>query len=426
MNTNEERQPDAREAFVLWASLQTGAPRDTASLIEDVATSYDYVGVLSTDMHGRRVAWKSVPAGSRTRVTLPAEPIGTVDAWTAEPRSLRERSDHIAICGACGGEKRVRCAVCRGTGKTICAACGGQRKMYGYAANGSRRLLNCTACRGKGDVDCLPCRRGIVTCSSCGGEGRVQRWLEIETWRRAAAQRHPDLMARRLGWSDDPADVDIRRDASLQVVIERLHGLTPADLGTVPAPWLDYLAVPLQPGERIARQRLRIGRVPQYTVHYRLDAEDDRVTFTGRRLIAPAAATPNPFSRRAARLRTRWLLLAIGVAAAVALAIVLAISLMPRVDQTPIGSTRGADAPASQLDTRIATMRKAADDAIARAKLESDANERLRQRLAAEALLMEWERATGTRGTPELTELRAAMAHDLATVENGARRRRKR
>jgi hypothetical protein len=157
-----ERDSDAREAFVQWASLQAAAPRGVVSLIERVEPADDHVGLLSTEVEGRRVVWKLVPIDGRTR---------------AETTSLRG---------------------IRGGGKTICDTCGGQRKMYGYASNGARRLLNCVACRGKGDVDCPHCRRGLATCATCAGEGHVQRWIEIERWRRSIAGAHPDAFDRKL------------------------------------------------------------------------------------------------------------------------------------------------------------------------------------------------------------------------------------
>ena len=314
MHEEDARLSEARAAFVSWAALQAGAPRDVASLVTDAEESVDHTGLLSTDVQGRRAVWKSVPASSRSRITAPSIAIESVDAWEAEPRSLRETSDHIALCDVCRGEKKVRCAACGGAGKVICDACGGQRKVYGYAANRSRRLLNCTTCRGKGEIDCAHCRRGIVACAACAGEGRMQRWIEIETWRRSIAQSHPAWIARQLGWRDDPLSDEIDRDAFLILDIERPHRLAAADIGSVPAQWLDLLRATLLPGEHIARQRLRIARVPSSAVTYGLGADDDRVVFIGRRMTAPPFSDQTAFARRAARLRAvRWLLLVIAM-----------------------------------------------------------------------------------------------------------------
>ncbi|HEY0156871.1 MAG TPA: hypothetical protein VGF28_06205 [Thermoanaerobaculia bacterium] len=316
--TVSDRQADARAAFVQWASLQPGAPRDAGSLVQDVTVSYEYAGFLSTDVEGRRVVWRAVPAGSRARITVPEIALETVDAWSAEARPLRAGSEHVAICDACGGERKTRCGSCGGSGTARCHTCGGQRKMYGYASNGAYRLLNCTACRGKGEVDCSHCRRGIATCAACGGEGRVQRWLELETWRRSTARLHPQSLALRFGWSEDPSNETLTRDAEVTVDVERPRRLMAAELGKVPPQWLELLSPPLQPGERVARQRLRIARVATTTVHYRLGSGLHQAEFTGRRFVAPPEAA-NGFARRAARLRTLlFVLLTVGCIVAAA------------------------------------------------------------------------------------------------------------
>ena len=300
--TPDERQA-VRAAFVRWAALQRGAPRDVESLITDVAVSHEHVGLLETDVHGQRVVWKSVPSASRARVTSPAITTERIDAWTVDGPSLRQRSDHIAVCDACGGEKKVSCAACGGMGRTICGACRGQRQAYGYAANGSYRLLNCTTCRGKGELDCVHCRRGVAVCAACAGEGRVQRWIELESWRRSTSNAHPAAIA--------------QSDGDVIVDITRAHALTPTDLGAVPSQWLTTLGTPMQYGERVMQQRLRITRVPTYTVHYRLGGQEDRALFHGRGL-APVATHTTAFSRRASRLGSlAGLLLVIAIMAAI-------------------------------------------------------------------------------------------------------------
>ncbi len=311
----------AQTAFAEWAEHQAGAPRDVASLVQDVETSHDHVGVMSTEVLGRRAVWKSVSADSRSRVTVPSIAMSNVDPWTAQPAALREESDHVAICDTCAGEKKVQCAACRGVGKTICHACSGQRKMYGYAANGSRRLLNCTTCRGKGELDCAHCRRGIASCPTCGGEGRLQRWIELESWRRALTTVHPHALARQLGWSESPTDRQIAGDIEVVVDLDKPHRLAPADLGGVPANWLQYLSPVLQPGERVSRQHLRIARLTTHTVRYRLGGGEDRVSFSGRRLVPVPPDGLTAFARRASNLRSlRWLLLVlVAIAALVSL-----------------------------------------------------------------------------------------------------------
>lgn len=603
---SDEREA-ARVAFAEWAARQAGAPRGVDALVQDVEVAHDYAGLLTTEIQGRRVVWKTIPASSRARVGVPPISIAQIDPWNVDADLLGQRSDHIALCEACGGAKKLTCSVCRGSGKLLCGACGGQRKAYGYASDGSRRLLNCTGCRGKGEVDCSDCRRGIAACTTCGGEGRVQRWIEPEWWRRSVANVHPRTIAQQFGWGDDPVDAAFERDAELAFDVERPHRLTAADLGTVPMEWLRDLAPVLQPGERVARQRLRLVRVPKSIVHYRLGGDEDCVTLLGRRMQPPADATVTAFARRASNLRALLMLLlalvaactllslgrgafywsrptflsllALGAAAgavygAVAdwtarrrhthhwgvaagsllvVALAFAYAARPRlahaqqlitsgnfaaavtelwalgsdapgrvwtdlrlaqirgaatIDEAraalekispgtaqhalgvagvddlilataaaqareqrwptaadtlallsagargqrrtittakavyvplakqrlagrnwrgaagTIAAARGAGIPPGDLKPLTASIRDAADDAIATARRERDPEQRLRLRLAAEEILMSWESASGSWGTPPLIALRTAVARDVAAAERAWRRRR--
>lgn len=303
-----------RDAFAQWVALQASAPADAAALIEQLELSHDYAGFLETEIDGRRLAWKCVSAYSRTRTTSPEINLGDVDVWTAESESLRRRSLHIANCDTCGGEKKVRCSACRGSGKQSCGVCNGQRKTYGHASNGAYRLLNCAECRGKGEVDCGYCRRGVAVCATCAGEGKLQRWLEVETWQRSTSHAHPPEIAAQ--WNADA----ITENAELASDVERPRALTIGDLETIPESWLELLKPELTAEERVTRQRLRIARVPQYRVHYRLGDDSDSVLFTGQRLLPPVSAgTNNAFDRRARRLRSlRLLLIAIAVVVTIA------------------------------------------------------------------------------------------------------------
>jgi hypothetical protein len=300
----EAEQANVRAAFVAWAARQAGAPHDVESLIEGIEESEEHIGLLATDIQGRQIVSKEVPIGGRARVTVPAVSRESIDPWDAEPKLLRERSEHVAICAACAGEGKMACARCAGRGKLLCGGCDGRRKAYGYAANGSYRLLKCKACNGKGEVDCDECHRGVATCARCAGEGRLQRWLEIEWWRRSVAGAHRAELARQLGWSDDPPQERIVSDADPIVAIDRPHRLTATDLGGIPVEWLSLLAPPLGPNERVSRQRLRILRVPQSSVRYRIGSDEDSILFSSRRLVGSPDAADSPFAWRASRLRT--------------------------------------------------------------------------------------------------------------------------
>jgi hypothetical protein len=308
-----------RDAFVRWASVQAAAPSHAEALIEDVQIAHDYAGLLDSEIDGRRVVWKSVPAAARARVTAPAIAIGDVDPWTIDPASLRRRSEKIGICHICDGQKKLRCETCGGIGKTRCGACNGQRKAYGYASNGAYRLLNCTACRGKGEIDCTQCRRGIAICATCAGEGRLQCWMEVESWQRSVSKSYPQSAARQFGWGERPPDDALARDVELLNDVDRPRALSRDDAASIPDAWLAVLRPEVSAEERVSRERLRIVRIPTRIVHYRLGSIGDTVTFHGRRLLDPDPAAQSAFDRRAAKLRTlRRVLIAIAIVIAVA------------------------------------------------------------------------------------------------------------
>lgn len=314
-------------AFRRWVSVRPAAPRHVTSLIEHVEISHGYAGLLDTEIHSRRLDWASVPVPSRTRLTRPAVADVDIDVWTVEPHSLRERTLHIAVCHHCAGGKKVRCDACGGSGKSVCGACNGQRKAYGRASNGAYRLLNCTVCRGKGETDCRHCRRGTAVCSHCAGEGRLQRWRQIEPWQRATHGIHPQTVGADFAWQESPTNETVARDAELVIDIDQPHPLTPDDLaghcgdhlaGTY-AEWLSVLHVDITAEERIVRQRLRVARIPARRVHYRVGNDHDHVTFTGCRLLPAATADDDAFARRAVRLRALRVVLALlGIAVIVA------------------------------------------------------------------------------------------------------------
>lgn len=498
MHGEKERHAEVRAAFARWASLQPKAPQDASVLVQSVEESELHAGLLSTDA------------------------------------PLCEGSYRSFVCDHCNGEKNVRCSICGGSGRIRCDACGGQRKIHGYAANGAYRLLKCSTCRGKGEVDCGPCRRGILPCAGCEGEGHVLRWAERETGRRVIPTTHPPWIARHLGWGEHAADTEVARDGTIVAKVERPRALTADDLGNVPPLWLHHLSPTLHRGENVVRQCLRIARIPQFSVRYRLGGDEDSITFTGHRLIASYAGPSNPFARRASRLQSlKWVLATIlviatigavargafywsvptflGVAALAgsltaiygaarewtcarqrmrlwlaAMVVFLAITVgfafaaAPRighaerllssrnldaaerelralgVDASPHLWTelrrarasalyiptardaldrrdwvRAADAIAAARGAGVATaslegaLRTAGVEAVARAARESNARERLHLRLAAEAMIVAWERASGNWGTPALISLRTEMARDVAIIEKSGRRRKR-
>jgi hypothetical protein len=335
----------------------------------------------------------------------------------------------------------------------------------------------------------------------------VQRWIELESWRRAISDARPEGIAHALRWPPNAAADALASDADVLLDVDKPHRLTLSDLGAAPMQWLSQLSPALQSGERIARQHLRIARLPIHTVRYRLGDTIDRVPFTGHRLVPPPANSRSAFSDRAARLRSlRWLLLSVflvivlvslgrglaywtvptllsliataGALVAInggvaewtaarrsthrwllacamflAVAIGCAVAAKPRAVETEQVATAPAALPVADTNALLRERRwnDAADaivaarargvaeaelkplyDAIGAAGVEavdaaarqSDARARLDARIAAEAILIAWERAAGTWGTPPLIALRTEMARDVATLEKAARRRR--
>jgi hypothetical protein len=116
------------------------------------------------------------------------------------------------------------------------------------------------------------------------------------------------------------------------------------------------------------------------------------------------------------------------VAVATAVYVPLAREKVARTDwpgaAEAIVAARDIGVATAQLEPFTKVILAAGLQAVAKAARENDARRRLQARLRAEKILVAWERASGTAGTPPLMTLRTAMAHDLATVERVARRRR--
>jgi len=263
---DHHRETDARAAFVQWAPLQPGAPRNVAAVVSCVEGSDDHVGQHATEVHGRRVAWKSVPFVGKARVCFPTIAIESVDPWSVDSSGLRGSSDHIAMCEACGGDGKVDCGAYGSIGRTICATYGGQRKIYGSAANGARwlRIARNVEARDRSIADTAaaaspaarhtPAKVGCSAGSSWNGGNAPLRTF-IRNGRPGSSGGMPIPRAKSSG-----------RDADIVIAIDKPHRLTTTDIGTIPAQWLTQLAAALHAGERIARQRLRIARLPRPTL----------------------------------------------------------------------------------------------------------------------------------------------------------------
>jgi hypothetical protein len=319
----------AHRAFAAWASQIPKAPRDASDLIRRVEVRTRVVGRLQTRLEGRRIVWRSQPYRGREAASLPPLDAATVNAWQPPP-DLRGKSRYVAMCPTCHGDGRVSCSSCAGSGRSTCGACNGAGKFYGTAANGAHRLLNCKTCRGKGDVVCGGCTRGRVECASCQRSKKLECWLEVDTSHREDVQVEPDGdVTKAYAWGQDgveAADDEVSRDARVIGSMEQPRMLTIGELPSyVPDDWRQASWEPIRaridPSERVIAQRLTMLELPSTDVIYGIGRREQRVSFEGRRMLAPTNSVDDVLHRRARSLsRAKWLLAAIPIAAGTAYA----------------------------------------------------------------------------------------------------------
>jgi hypothetical protein len=314
----------ASSVFNAWLRGLPKAPRSGIDLVREVTLHKRLIGRLTSDVEGRRFAWRASPA-------LPRQPLGTMpldparlDPWNP-PHDLERSSHYVTTCFTCHGDGRVNCRSCGGGGRTQCSACKGDGKFYGRAANGAYRMLNCKACRGKGDLKCDDCTRGRVECGTCAKAKKVECWLAIETWTRHDAQVEPDgAVTKAFTWGQDGVEATsdaIALDARCIDAFTRQRAITIDELPiSVPIEWRDHwprLQAKLASGERIKAQTFALLDVPSTHVTYALHDEQQIVAFEGLRLLAPPPTDDLLFAKRSRMLGRLQLVLAalpIGVA----------------------------------------------------------------------------------------------------------------
>jgi hypothetical protein len=184
--------------------------------------------------------------------------------------------------------------------------------VYGVTASGQQRLLNCKSCRGRGDVVCRDCSRGRVTCPTCEGAKKLERWLDVKESARIDVQIEPDGdVTRAFHWGADrvPAsDDEVAADAAVRAIVEGAPTVSAHALAQhVPHEWMamhwQAIQPKLQAGERIRSQRFSLLDVPAIEITYSLDNElAQTVDLEGLRLLAPPARTDQLFHQRAAKL----------------------------------------------------------------------------------------------------------------------------
>lgn len=163
-------------AATAWGRSIFGAPRNLGQLVESVAVKDEVLERLFTTVVRRDVqeVRGRGPSGRQTPVRLDAR---QVDPFAISTEQLREASQHVTACAACGGAGTSVCRACGGVGRARCGNCNGsgqERRHY----KKSSRLVKCSVCRGGGTVVCGGCgARGTVGCDGCGATGNQLAWL---------------------------------------------------------------------------------------------------------------------------------------------------------------------------------------------------------------------------------------------------------
>lgn len=304
----------ALRTFAAWTQFLPMAPADPSDLIRSLELRVKHIGRLVTEVAERRVAWREVPHSGSSRPTKPKVAAENLDPWSLSPEALRSASYHISSCGPCTGAGKIACPDCSGTTRAACSSCNGEGKAYGYAANGAYRLLNCKSCRGKGNVKCTACTKGKIICPTCNESGRSERWLEVAETIRYDVQIEPDgEMTRAFHWGTDgtpAARAEVEADAKIIVEMAGEGPLSYNDVvQRVAADWLAVNWQRIQPtlgeGERIRRQTFWLLEVPSIELSYSLAATaQTRISFEGRRMLAPPPSIDRQFAERAQRI---WL-----------------------------------------------------------------------------------------------------------------------
>jgi hypothetical protein len=297
----------AIEVFRAWAARLPRAPNDASDLVRSLELRTRLVGRLTTDLEGRRVAWRSAPYDGRGRVGAPPLDPSGVDAWNPIP-DLRQGSQHIASCDRCKGDGRVPCTSCGGSSRQTCSACDGTGKYYGTTANGVRRLLNCKECRGRGTVVCITCSRGRIECPDCHGARKMEKWLVVDESRRQDVQVEPDgALTRAFAWGQDgvnASDDDVAKDAKILATATQQRVLAADDLPErVPVSWREAywerIQARIDGSERVLSQTFSLLQVPSIEVTYGVGEHTQAIELEGLRMLAPPMWADHVLTRRA-------------------------------------------------------------------------------------------------------------------------------
>lgn len=308
----------ARTVFAAWFGQQPGAPKDTGALVRDVRVTHRQLLRQETQIAGRRLSWRRAP--SQGRATPVPEIVATFDPWSPPP-DLEAASRHTVNCSTCATD----CSACGGEGRHVCVECGGDGKQASTAREG--KLINCKRCRGRGDLDCPSCVRRSGGCAPCAGSGKVDQWLAVDTWVRAAYTVSDDAFASVFPWtveSEDAWRMPVGLDADVVAEVRRDEPIRrdqlPAQVHEADRDELHRRLRPkLMADERIVGQTVQVVDLPSLSVSWGTGRLSEvPVEFLGRRLLGPPGIRARGFERRAEHLK-RVLLVGSGLSVLVGL-----------------------------------------------------------------------------------------------------------
>lgn len=301
-------------AFVRWARAQPMAPREVRGMVKTMTPRVRLVGRLHTEVEARKLMWRQRPYRGGDAATSTTVDVAKLDPL-AEAAELHRASRSITTCGTCGGKEAWACARCDGSARVSCGSCGGEGQVLGRGRDGAPSKLPCERCGGLGGRPCSACRDGRVECKTCGGAGKLERWLVAEKTSRVSVQTRSDdgvhrTLARAAELDEAEGNLDVRVVGS----VTRARRLTELDLpASVPSRWRaqhwNELQPQLQRSERVVSQRFQLVELPVVEVTYGFAGAEQVVPFEGTRLHPPPAAEGRLFQARASELRRYgWLL----------------------------------------------------------------------------------------------------------------------
>lgn len=173
---------DARRLINLWSQKGFFRVRGLGGKItvEDIIGRSSYKLRLQTQYEDRSVGQSSVPyrGGGVDDRGGPPDPM---QIPVQRPTKFQERTEQIPIahtervqtCSTCGGDTRVVCTQCNGFGRVNCTWCGGSGYRTRMQTRTEHDAQGNLVTRTENVRESCTCFNGKVSCSGCGGQGRV-------------------------------------------------------------------------------------------------------------------------------------------------------------------------------------------------------------------------------------------------------------